>query len=102
LHKITMAGSLVLLLPIAIFVAFGGDPIPWVLGGISAILGGAYFPTDVMPAWMQKLSYVIAGGAAPTILWGANVLAVARPLVTLLAIAVVLSPVSAALFCCGA
>jgi ABC-2 type transport system permease protein len=64
------ATLLVLLLSIAIFVAFGvlsasaivwlkkGDPITWV-GGTSAILGGTYFPTHVMSAWKQKLSYVI-------------------------------------------
>jgi ABC-2 type transport system permease protein len=109
------ATLLVLLLSIAIFVAFGvlsasaivwlkkGDPITWVLGGMSAILGGAYFPIDVMPAWMQKLSYVIPiryslEALRSTMLGGANIVMVARPLATLLAIAVILSPVSAALF----
>src|ERR1700678_2661685 len=109
------ATLLVLFVSIAIFVAFGvlsasaivwlkkGDPITWVLGGMSAILGGAYFPIDVMPAWMQKLSYVIPiryslDALRSTMLRGASLVSVARPVETLLAIAIILSPVSAALF----
>ncbi|HEX3660929.1 MAG TPA: ABC transporter permease [Acidobacteriaceae bacterium] len=109
------ATLLVLLFSIAIFVAFGvlsasaivwlkkGDPITWVLGGLGSILGGAYFPIDVMPGWMQKISYVIPvryslDALRSTMLRGASVVSVARPLETLLAMAVILLPASAAVF----
>jgi ABC-2 type transport system permease protein len=109
------ATLLVLFFSIAIFVAFGvlsasaivwlkkGDPITWVLGGMSAILGGAYFPLDVMPAWMQKISYVIPiryslDALRATMLGGANIITIARPLETLLGMGIILLPASAALF----
>ncbi|HEX4310706.1 MAG TPA: ABC transporter permease [Acidobacteriaceae bacterium] len=109
------ATLLVLFLSIGIFVAFGilsasaivwlkkGDPITWILGGLGSILGGAYFPIDVMPGWMQKVSYVIPiryslDALRSTMLKGAGVLSIARPMETLLAMAVVLLPASAFLF----
>lgn len=36
-----------------------GDPIEWVFGSLSALLGGALFPVDVMPTWMQHVSAVL-------------------------------------------
>lgn len=110
-----LATVLVLLFSIAIFMAFGivsasaivwlkkGDPITWVLGGMGSILGGAYFPIDVMPGWMQKLSYIIPiryslEALRATMLRGANLVAVARPIETLLCISAILLPLSAALF----
>jgi ABC-2 type transport system permease protein len=109
------ATLLVLLFSIAIFVAFGvlsasaivwlkkGDPITWLLGGMGSILGGAYFPIDVMPGWMQKISYVIPiryslDALRSTMLRGASLVSVARPIETLLIMAVVLLPASAAVF----
>lgn len=109
------ATLLVLVFSIAIFVAFGvlsasaivwlkkGDPITWILGGMGSILGGAYFPIDVMPGWMQKISYVIPiryslDALRSTMLRGASLVQVARPMETLLAMAVILLPASAALF----
>jgi ABC-2 type transport system permease protein len=109
------ATLLVLLFSIAIFVAFGvlsasaivwlkkGDPITWILGGMGSILGGAYFPIDVMPGWMQKISYVIPiryslDALRSTMLKGSSLMSVARPMETLLGMAVILLPASAALF----
>jgi ABC-2 type transport system permease protein len=109
------ATLLVLLFSIAIFVGFGvlsasaivwlkkGDPITWLLGGMGSILGGAYFPIDVMPAWMQKLSFVIPiryslDALRLTMLKGASLVSVARPIVTLLVMTVILLPASAFLF----
>lgn len=109
------ATLLVLLVSIAIFVACGvlsaaaivwlkkGDPITWILGGMGSILGGAYFPIDVMPAWLQKISFLIPvtyslDALRMTMLKGASVAAVARPLITLAVIAVVLLPASAVIF----
>ncbi len=109
------ATLLVSVISIAIFVAFGvlsasaivwlkkGDPIMWVLGGFSSILGGAYFPIDVMPAWLQKISILIPiryslDALRLTILKGDSIMTVAKPVGTLLAIAVVLLPASVAIF----
>lgn len=116
LRRINLPATvLVLIVSAGIFVGFGvlsaaaivwlkkGDPITWILGGFGTILGGAYFPTDVMPAWLQKISILIPityslDALRLTMLQGATVRSVARPLVTLLVMAVVLVPASLGIF----
>ncbi|WP_158750019.1 ABC transporter permease [Acidobacterium sp. S8] len=114
-HMNISATLLVLFISVAIFVAFGvlsasaivwlkkGDPITWVLGGFGSILGGAYFPVDVMPVWMQKLSFLVPityslDALRLTILRGDSIASVARPIMTLTVLAVILLPASAAIF----
>jgi ABC-2 type transport system permease protein len=115
-RHINVLGTLIaFVLSILTFVAIGvlsaaavvwlkqGDPITWVLGGFGSILGGAYFPIDVMPRWMQKVSWVIPirytlDALRQTILQGDSVFMVAKPLLTLAAIAAILLPLSVALF----
>ena len=36
-----------------------GDPITWVFTGISALLGGLYFPISVLPDWLRTFSYFL-------------------------------------------
>jgi ABC-2 type transport system permease protein len=38
-----------------------GEPISWAVGGIAGLLGGVYFPVDMLPRWLQS-----AGHALPT------------------------------------
>ncbi|HEX4277629.1 MAG TPA: ABC transporter permease [Bryobacteraceae bacterium] len=107
--------AVVFTLSIMIFVAIGvlsasmviwlkqGDPITWVVGGLGSIIGGAYFPIDVMPIWMQKLSLLIPisyslDALRLTILKGQSIFMVGRPIVTLAIIALILLPCSVALF----
>lgn len=109
------ATALVLVLSLTIFVAFGvlsaatvvwlkkGDPITWVLGSFGTIVGGAYFPIDVMPAWMQKIALMIPityclEALRMTMLKGYSIVTIARPLATLLVIAALFLPASLALF----
>lgn len=109
------ATALVIVLSMMIFVAFGvlsaaaiiwlkkGDPITWLLGGFSSIIGGAYFPIDVMPVPLQKLSLLIPiryslDALRLTMLKGYSLMMVARPLLTLALIAGILLPTSLLLF----
>jgi ABC-2 type transport system permease protein len=109
------ATLVVIVLSIMIFVALGvlsaaaviwlkkGDPITWLLGGFGSILGGAYFPIDVMPVWMQKISWLIPityslDALRLTMLKGQSIEMVARPVAILVAIAAVLLPAGLALF----
>jgi ABC-2 type transport system permease protein len=114
--RMNIPGTLVVfVLSIMIFLAIGvlsatavvwlkqGDPISWVMGGFASMLGGAYFPIDIMPGWMQKVSLAIPirytlDGLRLTILQGYSVFMVAKLLLTLSAIAAILLPVSLALF----
>jgi ABC-2 type transport system permease protein len=110
-----VATLLVVILSITIFAAFGvlsaaaivwlkkGDPITWILGGFGSIVGGAYFPVDIMPAPLRKLSRLIPisyslDALRLTMLKGYSLVMVAKPLVTLTVIAAVLLPASLALF----
>src|ERR1035438_6037654 len=114
-HMDVAATILVGVLSITIFVAFGvlsaaaiiwlkkGDPITWILGSFGSIIGGAYFPTDLMPHWMQKVALLIPityslDALRLTMLKGYSVLMVGKPLMELTAIATILLPASLALF----
>ncbi len=70
-HMNIPATMLVLVFSILTFVAFGvlsaatilwlkkGDPLAWILGGMGTMLGGAYFPVEVLPHWLQRVSFLI-------------------------------------------
>ena len=63
-----LSAAVVLALTVAAFSGLGilsaafivllkkGDPIEWCIGAASSLLGGAVFPIEVMPGWMQALS----------------------------------------------
>ena len=36
-----------------------GDPVSQVFSGLSWLIGGVYYPIDILPAWVQKLSYLL-------------------------------------------
>lgn len=35
-----------------------GDPVSWLFGSTSAFIGGTYFPTTVLPVWLQKIAHL--------------------------------------------
>lgn len=35
-----------------------GDPLGFLIGSLSAVLGGAFFPVEMLPPWVQKISYI--------------------------------------------
>jgi len=35
-----------------------GDPIGWVIGTGSSLLGGLYYPISILPSWVKKISYL--------------------------------------------
>lgn len=36
-----------------------GDPFGWAFGSLSALLGGVLYPVAVLPAWLQKLAWLL-------------------------------------------
>jgi ABC-2 type transport system permease protein len=66
-----MAALIVLLLTVITFSSLGiiaagfimvlkrGDPVTWIFGTVSNLLGGIYYPIAVMPDWMQNLAKLI-------------------------------------------
>lgn len=114
-HLNIFSTLVVLAVSVAIFMAFGvlsaaaivwlkkGDPITWALGGMGSILGGAYFPIDVMPSWLQKVSFIVPityslDALRMTMLRGASLRVIARPTEILVGMALILLPASAAIF----
>lgn len=63
--------TLVLILTIIAFSSLGiisasfvmvlkkGNPITWIFGSTSSLLGGIYFPISVLPPWLQNFSYLL-------------------------------------------
>jgi ABC-2 type transport system permease protein len=66
-----LSATLVLGLTIIAFSSFGilsasfimiykeGDPINWLFSSTSSLLGGVFFPIDVMPQWLQNISRIL-------------------------------------------
>jgi ABC-2 type transport system permease protein len=114
-HMNLPATILVLAFSILTFVAFGvlsaatilwlkkGDPLAWILGGIGTMLGGAYFPIEVLPLWLQKVSFLIPityslDALRLTMLKGYSLGMIVRPLLVLALMAAILLPASLAIF----
>jgi ABC-2 type transport system permease protein len=36
-----------------------GDPVNWVFGSVSALLGGVFYPITVLPIWLRFFSYLL-------------------------------------------
>ena len=53
--------SLGLLAASVIVVFKRGNPIAWIFQGVAGLLGGVYFPVEVLPDWLQALSALIPG-----------------------------------------
>lgn len=66
-----LAALLVFMLSVFCFISFGvlaaasivlfqrGDPITWAVTNLGVVLGGAYFPLEVMPVWLQKAAFCL-------------------------------------------
>jgi ABC-2 type transport system permease protein len=39
-----------------VLVSKEGDPISWLLGAASGLLGGVYFPVDLLPGWLRRVA----------------------------------------------
>ncbi len=114
-HMNVFATVMVFGFSILSFVAFGvlsaaailwlkkGDPFTWILGGMGTMLGGAYFPIQVLPHWLQNVSFLIPityslDALRLTMLKGYSVQMVERPLLTLGLMTAVLLPISLVVF----
>jgi ABC-2 type transport system permease protein len=74
-----------------------GNPVTWLFGTFSSLLGGVYYPIDVMPAWLQVFSYLLPvtyalHGMRLALLQGAGFDALATDIAVLLLFCLVLLP----------
>jgi ABC-2 type transport system permease protein len=76
-----------------------GDPIAWFFNTLSGLLGGVYYPLDVMPGWMRWLAgwlpitYALQAMRL-ALLQGASTMNLLPQMLTLAAFGLVLFPMS--------
>ena len=80
-----------------------GDPITWIFGAVSSLLGGIYYPIEILPGWLQILSALLpvsyaSRGMRLALLEGVGFEVLKLDLLALLAFGVVLVPLSLATF----
>jgi ABC-2 type transport system permease protein len=80
-----------------------GNPSKWFLLGVSSVAGGMLFPISILPAWLQFVAHLnpvtyALDAMRASLLDGASIVAIARPLGILLLFAAVLLPISIAVF----
>lgn len=105
------AALVILLLTIIVFSSVGvlsasfimvlkrGDPITWLFGAVSGLLGGVYYPLEILPDWMQRLAHLLPITYAlqamrQALLQGASFDALLPDILALSAFAVLLLPAS--------
>ena len=76
-----------------------GDPILWLFGIVSSLLGGVYFPADILPLWLRRLSDYVPitytlKAMRGALLEGASLSDIMPQVAVLLAFSLVLMPVS--------
>jgi len=82
-----------------ILVVKRGDPVAWVFGTVSSLLGGVYYPITVLPHWVQGLARLLPithalRGLRLALLQGASLADLAGEFLALIGFCVVLIPLS--------
>lgn len=80
-----------------------GDPLGWMVNNLSTLLGGVFYPIEVLPVWLQKLSSFLPlthsiRAMRMVLLKGATLYEVKNELMVLAAFAVILLPISLTCF----
>ncbi|HOW28122.1 MAG TPA: ABC transporter permease [Elusimicrobiota bacterium] len=109
------AAGMILLLTLVAFMGLGvlaaafilrfkrGNPVTWTVATVSELLGGVYFPTDILPPWLHSLSVLVPMnhallGLRKSLLLGAGWSDVGPHALALTVFSVVLWPVGIAAF----
>jgi ABC-2 type transport system permease protein len=82
-----------------ILVAKRGDPVAWALNVLLTLLGGVYYPVEILPVYLQRIAEFLPVTYALramrlALLQGFSLSALAREVAILFAFAVVLVPLS--------
>jgi ABC-2 type transport system permease protein len=83
-----------------------GDPLLWLFGSASWLLGGVLYPTSLLPPVLQRVAALLpvthaAGGMRAALLSGASPAAISRELTALAVLTIVGVPVSLLMFGLG-
>ncbi len=80
-----------------------GNPVKWLILGISSVVGGMLFPVNILPDWLQVIAHLnpityALDAMRAALLDGASLAVIWRPLLVLLFSAAVLLPLSMVAF----
>ncbi len=109
------AALLILVLTITAFSSLGiisasfvmvlkrGDPLSWIFSSVSVLFGGVFYPIAVLPAWLQKISFILPityalEGMRLSLLKGYSIRALLPNFVALIIFCAVLLPLSLLVF----
>jgi len=106
-----LSTAIIFILSLTLFLSFGlisaasivafkkGDPIGFLLLNTNIIVGGAFFPIEVMPSWLQKIAVIVPAkysldALRLTIIQGYNIVHVSEQALILLLMVLILFPIS--------
>lgn len=103
LLSITSFSGLGILSASFIMVFKQGDPIGWIIGTGSSLLGGLYYPISILPDWVKKISYLFPvtyslEGMRLALLKGQPLSQLTSVILMLIVFSVVLLPISLIVF----
>ena len=80
-----------------------GDPVTWLLGSVSSLLAGVYYPVEVLPGWLEPLSRVLPltyalDAMRLSMLQGHSIADLCSDIFALLAFTVILTPLAFLVF----
>ncbi len=80
-----------------------GNPFGWVFGSVSGLMGGVFFPIEVLPEWLRWISYLIPitytlKGLRASLLTTANFSEILPHITVLLLFSIILFPLSLFMF----
>jgi ABC-2 type transport system permease protein len=103
LLSITSFSGIGILSAAVVLIVKKGDPVAWVLGSVSSLLAGVYYPIAVLPDWLEPVSRFLPltyalDGMRMAMLQGASLYDVRLNLLALLGFTLVLTPISFLVF----
>lgn len=80
-----------------------GDPLEWIFGSFSALVGGSFFPVSILPGWLQVIAQYLPithalEGMRLAVLEGYTVFMLSKTILILLLMGVFLLPLSVWMF----
>ena len=103
IFTITSFGSIGIISASFIMIFKRGDPITWLITSLSWLLGGVYYPIEILPDWLEKLSYLIPityslNGMRLALLQGSSLIELKLYIVTLFMFTIFLLPLGLFIF----
>lgn len=76
-----------------------GDPVAWLFGSVSSLLGGTLFPTTLLPDWLERLAHLLPvyyglHAMRMAVLQGASLVDIRADVIALSIFAVTVLPIS--------